>query len=71
MKAGAVAFAVLGGLGLRLCQPRRGGAVVLFVKLNAEILAAKLTRCDQCRTGTGERIKHDTLRRAKRLYQRL
>jgi hypothetical protein len=30
--------------------------VVLLVKLNADALAAKLPRRDQCRTGTGERV---------------
>jgi len=42
---------------------------MLLLKLNADALAAKLTRRDQCRTGTGEGVKHDALRRAKRFYR--
>jgi hypothetical protein len=55
---------------VRLLQPRRGGVVVLGVKLDADELAAKLAGCDQCGTGTGERVEHDAARRTESLDQR-
>ena len=43
---------------------------MLLVKFDADALMAKLTRSDQCRTGTGERVKQRALRRAESFDQR-
>ena len=60
-----------GGRGRRVLQARGGGAAVLLVDLDADVLAAELLGGEKCGARACEGVEHGALRRAESLDERL